>query len=402
MSYQTIFKEVLKENLPTKDEKKKIEIIVEGFVSELQKRVGTEGTVKVGGSFAKGTFLKKDFDCDVFVMFDDDKNASDRLEEILKGLRAVRVHGSRDYFQLVRKGVKFEIVPVLKIDKSCDANNVTDCSPIHVDWIKKKITKRPGLSTEVVLAKLFMKSIGTYGAESYIKGFSGHVLDILITYYGSFLKLLSASQKWKVGEIIDIEKHSGKLNDSKTYGPLIVVDPIQEERNAAAALGKEKFEIFISKAKEFLENPDKKYFVKEKFSILKINRKNDVVLSVSALEGKQDVVGAKLLKVFESIGKKLKEFEVVDSGWHWDKDKMCYMWYKLSSKEIGKEYEHMGPPKKARKNFNEFVKKHKNYYLKGDRAYVMIKRKHTAIKPFVKDLLKDNYIKERVVSIKNV
>ena len=236
-----ILNKIVSEHLPTKEEQEKIKLKIDEFLKQLEDSVKINNfkvEIMLGGSAAKGTFLKKDFDVDVFVRFNEeyeDAELSKMLEKMLKSitsLKASLVHGSRDYFQLVRKGVKFEIVPVLKIDKSCDANNVTDCSPIHDDWIKKKITKRPGLSTEVVLAKLFMKSIGTYGAESYIKGFSGHVLDILITYYGSFLKLLSASQKWKVGEIIDIEKHSGKLNDSKTYGPLIVVDPIQEERNA--------------------------------------------------------------------------------------------------------------------------------------------------------------------------
>ncbi|MBU0535617.1 MAG: nucleotidyltransferase domain-containing protein, partial [Nanoarchaeota archaeon] len=206
-----------------------------------------------GGSVAKGTFLKGDHDCDIFVKFSlkeyRNQDISLLLEKVLrKAFKSLdKVHGSRDYYHM-KNEFKYEIVPVLDIRKSSQAVNVTDCSPLHVKWVNKF----PKMKKEIMLTKAFCKSAGVYGAESYIQGFSGHVVDIITVYYGGFLNLLKESKRWKKKEIIDYYKyHKGRamfnLNRSKTQSPLIVIDPVQPDRNAAAALGEEKFELFRKK-----------------------------------------------------------------------------------------------------------------------------------------------------------
>lgn len=228
---------------------KEINEVVSAINSDLKKsKIKAEAVV--GGSFAKDTHLIGDHDCDIFVRFDYKKyketDLSELLEKILKQFKAERVHGSRDYFQF-RKSLNYEVVPVLKINKASEAVNVTDASPLHVAWIRKY--KK---SDEIRLAKAFCKAYKIYGAESYIKGFSGHVLDILTVYYGDFIKLLKASQKWKDKTVIDIMKYHDdalfELNSSKLQSPLIVVDPIQKDRNAAAALSYEAVEMFKKKS----------------------------------------------------------------------------------------------------------------------------------------------------------
>ena len=238
--------------------KKEIDETVKIINSELKKNK-IKAAASVGGSFAKDTHLADDHDCDIFVRFDfkyKDTNLSDLLQKCLRKFKPERVHGSRDYF-LFSNNLNFEVVPVLNISKPDRAVNVTDVSPLHVEW-----TKKHKKSDEIRLAKTFCKANSIYGAESYIKGFSGHVLDILTIKYGSFVNLLKASQKWKDKTVIDVEKHYKnaedamfKINVSKTQSPLVVVDPIQPERNAAAALGYDAFNLFVKKAKEFLKKP---------------------------------------------------------------------------------------------------------------------------------------------------
>jgi tRNA nucleotidyltransferase (CCA-adding enzyme) len=219
-----------------------------------------------GGSLAKKTNLRNDFDIDLFARFDYSlrkKDLSNLLEKALKKVfkKVERVHGSRDYFQVKNK-ITFEIVPVLNIKSYKKAENVTDMSPFHVEYVNKKLNSK--LRNEIRLAKQFCKSIRVYGAESYIQGFSGHVLDLLILYYGSFVQLLEQASVWGNRVIIDVDKKlkdpMKELNESKTVSPLIVVDPIQPDRNAAAALSQEKFELFKKKSREFLQKPSEKYF----------------------------------------------------------------------------------------------------------------------------------------------
>jgi tRNA nucleotidyltransferase (CCA-adding enzyme) len=408
--YKKILKEILESNLPSKKEINKIDSEVKLFVGIIQKTINElkiNAVIKIGGSYAKGTFLKKDFDCDLFIRFNyeyKEKNISDTLGEILKNLNPIMIHGSRDYFQIFFKGIKFEIVPVLSINKPEMALNVTDCSPLHVDWIKKKIEKNKDLPKEILLTKLFTKSIGVYGAESYIKGFSGHVIDILIANYGSFIDLLKATQEWSILEniktIVDIEKHSKINNKNKIEGPIVVVDPIQYDRNAAAALSFEKYELFINKAKEFLDKPTTDFFIKKEFNIKDISKlKNVIIIKASPLEGKIDIVGCKLLKIFEFIKKRIEEHEIIESGWHWDKEKECYFWFSVNKLKIPESYEHIGPPESQKSNSKSFIEKHKDAYLKNKRWYALVKRENFNLSDLVKHLIKDEYIMQRLENI---
>ena len=177
-----MLKDVLEDIKPIEKDKE-----IELFLKRLGKIV-KENSIKAevfaGGSIAKGTFLKNDHDVDVFVKFDlkySGKDISKILGKILKPLNPKLVHGSRDYFS-VEDNLIFEIIPVLNITKSEQAENIMDMSPLHVDWVIKNSNVK--LRNEIRLAKQFCKSINVYGAESYIKGFSGHVLDILVIYYG--------------------------------------------------------------------------------------------------------------------------------------------------------------------------------------------------------------------------
>jgi tRNA nucleotidyltransferase (CCA-adding enzyme) len=417
-----IFDKVISKHLPSKADQAKIMSKVNAFIEELEKSMKSnkiKGEVMLGGSAAKGTFLMKDFDVDVFVRFDysyKDEDISVMLESLLeeiKGMKFVLVHGSRDYFQSKYKTINYEIIPVLWVEDPEKALNVTDMSPLHVKWLKKHFSEK--LRREVILAKLFCKAQNVYGAESYIKGFSGHVLDILIVHYGSFSKLLKASQEWFniIGEknnhlIIDVEnyKTADKLNKSK-LSPLIVIDPIQPNRNAAAALSKEKMNLFVKTAKAFLENPHEKYFVKKEYSIdeLKaIKIKNCaswlLLLEVNALVGKQDIVGAKLLKSYKHILKHLNinDFTIKDSGWKWDKMKKAEFWYVIEEDKLSQTLERMGPPLSAKDAAESFKSKHKKAYDREDRLYAIVDRPYRTPDKLIKDLLKDDYVKDKIKS----
>ncbi|MBN1502504.1 CCA tRNA nucleotidyltransferase [Candidatus Woesearchaeota archaeon] len=346
-----------------------------------------------GGSVAKGTFLKGDFDVDLFVKFDykkyKNKNISDMLATILTNFSGLeRVHGSRDYFQ-IKNSLNYEIVPVLDIKDPENALNVTDMSPLHVTWVKKNLIK--GQDDEIRLTKLFCKAHNTYGAESYIKGFSGHVIDILVIYYGSFLELLRHAVKWKPKLIIDINKNYRNrtqllfsINKSKTQGPLIVVDPIQPNRNAAAALSNEKFNAFIASAKDFLKQPDMHFFTKEKLSLTELQKMAApnllIVLEITPKKAKKDVTGSRLLKLWHYIEKLFmsNDFVLLNSGWEWNHK--AVFWFILDKKPLPKFKEISGPPIEMKEHIKNFKEKYKNTYTRNSKIFAKVKRKY--IKPY--------------------
>lgn len=426
-SFPLDLKKIIKKNTYNQKETKDILKNVRETIKKIDKALDKNNILAksiLGGSSAKGTFLKGEFDCDVFVRFSEEykqnsEKISDFLEPVIKDITDdsyQRVHGSRDYFQFQEKGIEFEIVPVIYIDDYTQALNVTDVSPLHVAWIKEKMKKNKNLKDDIILTKTFMKAQELYGAESYIRGFSGHVVDILTAYYGSFLELLKGSTTWEKFQVIDIEKHykskeeaKKNLNKSK-ISPLIVIDPIQKFRNAAASLSNEKFRLMKNIAAGFLEEPDEQYFVRKETSVedIKNHAKNNnleaIIIEAEPKSEKKDVAGAKLLKVFNHLSKGFKEhdFKVVDKKWQWQKrDKnTCLMWFYFEKKALPKTKENIGPPLKEKIHVNLFKMKYKNTYKKDNRICAEVKRDYTKPRQLAKELIDSIYVKEKVSDIK--
>src|SRR6056297_87541 len=214
---------------------------VDDFIKKINKRIkklGLNVEIYVGGSFAKKTLIKKRiYDTDIYFRFSQkypDTSLTKLTKKILRWKKGLStVHGSRDYFRVkINSWFQLEIIPVRKIDKIDEAKNITDLSYSHVKYINKKI-KSQKILNEIKIAKAFCYASKTYGAESYIQGFSGYSLELLIYYYGSFVKFLKElSKKKKEKLIIDIEKkYKNKkrilldINSSKLESPIILIDP---------------------------------------------------------------------------------------------------------------------------------------------------------------------------------
>ena len=138
-----LLKEVIKDVGPSKDYEKEILGKVDFIIDKINKKL-KDGKAILGGSGAKGTWLRT-FDADIFVKFnyskykDKSKELSDVLEKVLKKIfkKIIRLHGSRDYFQLKQSNFTFEIIPILDIKKSEQAKNITDVSPLHAKFVLK-------------------------------------------------------------------------------------------------------------------------------------------------------------------------------------------------------------------------------------------------------------------------
>ena len=384
--------------------------LVVSRVNMLLKKARLKAECSAGGSYAKGVILKNDFDIDLFVRFDwsyREKDISGLLSHALKPLRPALVHGSRDYFQLKRDGILFEIIPVLRIEDYKKAVNVTDMSPLHVGYAKRHFDKKPALRDEVRLAKQFCKAARVYGAESYIRGFSGHVLDLLIIYYGSFEKLAMQATLWGERVVIDIEGHwknpLQQLNTSKTISPLVIVDPIQPDRNAAAAVSREKFDVFRKAARAFLHKPSLDFFSVKPLDLAGLKKRAGnnwfVAVKASPLSGKDDVVFTKVFRVHELFGRELKKngFKVLFSGW--EHGGVCILYYAVKKEELSPFVLQKGPPVSDKRSSAAFRKRHKVVSVKSGILYAKEKRAFANPTALLKSLAKSPFVKEKVKSI---
>ncbi|MCP3682447.1 MAG: CCA tRNA nucleotidyltransferase [bacterium] len=407
-----ILKELAEEIRPEQSKEVSLRSDSKEVLAMLNKKVKDAKAV-LGGSAAKGTRLKGMYDIDIFVCFNYKKyvaknqELSNILEKALKksfkGIK--RIHGSRDYFHIKKNGVIFEIVPILDIKNVSQAKNIMDVSPHHVKWVAKNLKK----NDEVRLLKAFCMSHDVYGAESYIRGFSGYACEVLIVNYGSFMNLIRAASKWSDKEILDVKKYYKRknaldhINKSKTHGPLVLIDPVQASRNVTAALEKKKFDRFVKAAKMFLKKPSKSFFVKKEVTIdgLKKTFKNKklIILKAKPVVGKTDVSGAKLLKTLEFLNTQLEEndFKVYSYDWTWDKDAL--FWFVVDKKNLEKTKIIAGPPVFREEHVQRFKKKHKKIFIKNKKAYAKISRKFTDASSLIKKAKSSPYLKGKVKSI---
>src|SRR3989344_3741419 len=234
------------------------------------KKLKVSAEVFVGGSFAKKTIMsKKSYDVDIFIRFMKGTGDISRITgKALKGFKGIEtLHGSRDYFRIrIKNNLFFEIIPVVKVKSPKEAENITDLSYFHVRYIKNKIKSRK-IIDEILLAKKFCYANNCYGAESYISGFSGYALELLIYNYKSFLNFIKSLSKGTDKIIIDIEKFYRNrqelmmnLNSSKLKSPVILIDPTYKQRNALASLSDDTFRKFREACREFLRNPKSEAF----------------------------------------------------------------------------------------------------------------------------------------------
>lgn len=431
----SILKEVLEKVEPPKEDLDIIENSLKDFLKRFEKRLKSlriNAEVFVGGSFAKNTVIKKDYyDLDVFIRFEkkhDNREISNLLAKALKGFKNLtKIHGSRDYFR-IKVGPSFfiELIPVKKIKSLKEAENITDLSYSHVKYINRKIgsgTKSQASSAkqfverksqkildEIRIAKAFCYANHCYGAESYIQGFSGYALELLVYYYGSFLKFIRAVSKMKDEKVvIDIEKHFKNkqtvlmdINTAKLDSPIVLIDPTYKHRNALAALSEDTFERFKKDCKKFLRNPSAKAFEIKKTDLEKIKagakkKKYEFVL-LEAKTKKQagDIAGSKLLKFHNHLGKEIEDFFYVkNKGFNYNGKKSARYFFVVKGKG---EIIRAGPHLKDKKHVERFKKKHKKTFTSKGRLHTRKKINFT-LKEFVDSWKTKNRKKIREMDI---
>jgi tRNA CCA-adding enzyme len=399
-------KEVLKVELakisPSEEELEKINLETSGLIAILEKRLKAKkvtAQIFVGGSLAKSTLIKKkEYDVDIFVRFNKShiKKASEIVSRLLP--EAERIHGSRDYFHIRKENIIFEIIPVLKINAPTEAQNVTDLSYFHVSYVKGKIAKNRNLKDEIMLAKAFCHAQNCYGAESYISGFSGYALELLIIHYKSLSNFLkNIDNKDRI--IIDPNKFYKKkqqveqeLNESKLQSPIILVDPTYNNRNALAALSKETFQKFQKSALAFLKNPSSKFFEKKDIlGELKKKYKNIITLQAQTNKQKGDIAGSKFKKFYLYLKSRIsKDHDIKASEFEYLPEINSANYYFVLKEK--KNLLVNGPPISSKDHLEAFKKKHKSIIIKEGKAYA--KESPKSLQEILKIINQDKTLKE--------
>lgn len=269
--YEEVEEEVLARVKPTEYDRKLIESVYAKLRTCLErglKASGLEASISLEGSVAKDTWTRGEYDVDVFVFFPRDlgkrwlkEKGIAVIEEALKGFKVTKAYAEHPYLKVKVDGIEVDVVPALKLNDPKEAVTAVDRTPFHREYVTRKLTQR--LRDEVRLLKSFLRGIGAYGAEIKVRGFSGYLAELLVIHYGGFREVVKEASKWRPPVLIDPEGHyAGRPADAlrRFKSPLIVVDPVDPARNAAAAVSLTKLGEFVVASRLYLERPSVHYF----------------------------------------------------------------------------------------------------------------------------------------------
>ena len=271
---ESIFAKVLKDIKPDDEESRALVAHTNELVDRLKKAVPKDVEIVVVGSTAHGTNLRGDSDVDIFLLFG---NGSSKDEITRRGMAyaksIVRKENNERYeikyaehpyvrVYLDDYGINADIVPAMKIHSIDEMVTAVDRSPLHVEFINSRLTKKQ--KDDVRLLKYLLKVHHIYGAEIKIKGFSGYLCELLIYSFGSLRALLSAAaSSFKVPLYINPLDSKEKVTPDvikKFNSNFIVIDPVDHKRNVAAGVSIETLARFVLIARAFMKRPSIEMF----------------------------------------------------------------------------------------------------------------------------------------------
>lgn len=215
------------------------------------------GTPKLMGSVAKDTFLKGP-EIDVFVTFPETTPREDlerwglELGEVLDD--PTRRYAEHPYTRGRFGPYEADVVPCYDLASPSDRMTAVDRTPFHLAYVRERLGEAQ--RDEVRLLKAFLKGVGCYGAEARVLGFSGYLCELLVLRYATFRATMEAASTWRPPVPLELDTPALRTFDE----PLVFVDPVDGERNAASAVSLDTLATFIHAAREYLEAPRPDFF----------------------------------------------------------------------------------------------------------------------------------------------
>jgi tRNA nucleotidyltransferase (CCA-adding enzyme) len=343
---------------PDESEAKKLDSVTAKIRSRIEKVLtgipeAERPEITLGGSYAKGTWLKGSHDIDFFLQYPKEypreKLESDALES---AKAAVREYGEKiryaehPYVESFVEGVRVNIVPCYKVARG-EWQSAADRSPYHAEFIKSKFDER--LKLEARLFKKFAKAIGVYGAEVKIQGFSGYVCEVLVLNFGSFQKALEGLGAVKQGEVISPEPYD-KVLVTLFKSPLIILDPVDTTRNLGAAISQRNIAKLALESRRFLAMPSLSHLTgaRKRPKVAKAAKnllERTLVVEFRNKSRSPDILWGQLKKSAGAISNKLESlgFKVLRFGSASDEDTKSALLFLLLERKIGRLQLRQGP-----------------------------------------------------------
>ncbi|UCD00625.1 MAG: hypothetical protein JSV23_06970 [Promethearchaeota archaeon] len=441
-----IFTEVLKEITPTQKEVVLINRITEKLKKILDKKakelnINYTKIEPQGSTGIKETQLKNDFDIDLFIGLD-----YNQFKPKYKGLskNKLKKESKKDFLMLCNNWilqsltldefrnphllyaehpyitvkyilketeVKIDIVLYFDLDLEYIKKNgpitAVDRSPWHGYFVRDNLT--PKQKDDVRLLKQFFKSCYSYGDKSAIGkiGFIGYSAELLIYYFNDLAILFNNFNELYMKPLDYYNRNEDELRKIIHFQNdyLIIIDPIDKNRNVASAISERAYKYCNLKISEFLKDPSPEFFTIKPISEAKILNKKDPILSkiyiIELQNTKKEIHYTinrdKLYSLGESIkanGEKefshVERFGKIIFEVYFEDDKEQYNLAIYCEKpHISNTYIRKGPPITETKHAINFKKKNPKYFEKEGHLWVETLREFNKFFDFLNKFFKN-------------
>ena len=348
--------------------------------------------VELGGSYIKDTWLPgADADIDVFIRFKEDTPAEAFSDtalmiggEALSEYEPYTRFSEHPYVECRVRGVRVNAVPCYAIARG-KWKSSADRSHYHTEFMKKRLTASTKKGAR--LLKLLLKSNRLYGAQIAMQGLSGYAAESLVLHYGGFEEAVRALASVKPGQVI------GKAA-KKFDTPIAIADPIDPERNLAAAASVENIGRLVLLCRSFLSAPAVSYFAPPEPRRGDALIGNCVAVSFSYSDRSPDIVWGQLKSAARAIAGQLERsgFHAVKYDAHTDEAGSAALLFMLDATAIPEYHLREGPWFFSSPEAEQFIAKNSRaspfmWVGPNARIRVMEKRPHPGVASFLEDLL---------------
>ncbi|MFX1303349.1 MAG: hypothetical protein ACFE9X_08335 [Promethearchaeota archaeon] len=441
-----IFTKILKEITPSKKEIALIKEINEKLIDLLDKKAKELDFLysKIepqGSTGIKQTQLKNDFDIDLFIGLDYNQFkpkykglSKNKLKKeskkdflalcnnwILQSLTLDEFHNPRLLYAehpyvtveylLDDIKVKIDIVLYFELDLEYIKKNgpvtAVDRSPWHGSFVRDKLT--PKQKNDVRLLKQFFKSCYSYGDKSPVGkvGFIGYSAELLIYYFEDITNLFYNFNELYKKPLDYYNRNKEELANIPHFQNdyLIIIDPVDKNRNVASAISERAYKYCNHKIGEFLKKPSLDFFNIIPIQEANLSDKKDPILShINIIELQNTnkeihytINRDKLYSLGESIkanGEKefshVERFGKIIFEVYFEDDKEQYNLAIYCEKpHITNTYIRKGPPIRETKHAINFKKKNPGYFEKEGYLWVETSREFNKFFDFLNDFVKN-------------
>tara|TARA_B100000686_G_scaffold37321_1_gene38788 strand:+ start:598 stop:1938 length:1341 start_codon:yes stop_codon:yes gene_type:complete len=393
-----VIKKAKKIAIPNNNQRKKVDKIanqVFSLVNNESEKHKAIVSVHFGGSYAKETWTPEKIDIDIFVKFK--KNTNEKNFETigkkigfdsLKKFKPYVRYSEHPFVEADINGVGVNVVPCYDIKKG-EWKSAADRSTFHTEFMSANLTGT--MKDDIRILKCFLKINGMYGAEIAKQGFSGYVCESLVYYLGSFENVLKKMAKLQNNEMIG-------ESPRKFESPMIIIDPIDRNRNLGAAISIDNVAKLVLIARNFLKKNSISYFKeKTKMKISNELAKNTLVVNFKYKKRSDDIIYGQIKRASSSIESQLNKegFNVLrNDAVAYDENKACLV-FLLESLNTSKNEIRTGPEVFSKDFATKFIninsKKSKLIWTdKEGKLQSLQKRRYNNAKSYLTDLIKNH------------